>query len=173
MAARLTDKQKKEIIADYAESGSYRSTAKKFSVSAMTVRAVCTDNPETVQKCTQKREQNTAEILDYLDSRKEKAKDVLDAYIEALKKPEKIEAAKLSEIATAMGIVIDKFINNPMKHQLDKQKLEIELLKLESQVKDSQPEEEAEDNFLDALNGTAEEVWEESEVEENGENKTD
>ena len=65
-----------------------------------------------------------------------------------------------------MGIVIDKFINNPMKHQLDKQKLEIELLKLESQVKDSQPEEEAEDNFLDALNGTAAEVWEESEVEE-------
>ena len=104
--------------------------------------------------------------MDYLDSRKEKAKDVLDAYIEALKKPEKIQAAKLSEIATAMGIVIDKFINNPMKHQLDKQKLEIELLKLESQVKDSHTEEEAEDNFLDALNGTAAEVWEESEVED-------
>ena len=67
---------------------------------------------------------------------------------------------------TAMGIVIDKFINNPMKHQLDRQKLEIEILKLESQVKDSQPEEEAEDNFMDALNGTAAEVWEESEVEE-------
>ena len=65
-----------------------------------------------------------------------------------------------------MGIVIDKFINNPMKHQLNKQKLEIELLKLESQIKDSQPEEEAEDNFMDALNGTAAEVWEESEVEE-------
>lgn len=37
---------------------------------------------------------------------------------------------------------------------------------LESQAKDSQPEEEAEDNFMDALNGTAAEVWEESEVEE-------
>ena len=168
MAARLTDKQKKEIIADYAESGNCRSTAKKFGVSAMTVRAVRTDNSETVQKCTQKREQNTAEILDYLDSRKDKVKDVLDAYIEALKKPEKIQAAKLSEIATAMGIVTDKFINNPMNHQLDKQKLEIELLKLESHVKDSQPEEEAEDNFMDALNGTATEVWEESEVEEDG-----
>lgn len=48
----------------------------------------------------------------------------------------------------------------------NEQKLEIELLKLESQVKDSQPEEEAEDNFMDALNGTAAEVWEESEVEE-------
>ena len=43
MAARLTDKQKKEIIADYVECGSYRATAKKFGVSAMTVRSVCTD----------------------------------------------------------------------------------------------------------------------------------
>lgn len=169
MASKLTDKQKKEIIADYAESGSYRATAKKYGVSAMTVKRVCEKDVTTLQKVTQKREQNTADILDYMESRKDKAKDVLDAYMNALQNPDKIEAAKLSEIATAMGIVIDKFINNPMKHQLDKQKLEIELLKLESQVKDNQPEEEAEDNFMDALNGTAVEVWEESKVEEDGE----
>lgn len=166
MAARLTDKQKKEMIADYAESGSYRATAKKFGVSAMTVRSVCTGNPETVQKCTQKREQNTAEILDYLESRKEQAKDVLDAYIEALKRPEKIEAAKLSEIATAMGIVIDKFVNTPIKNQLDRQKLELEIVKVESKIKGSQPEEEAEDNFMDALNAVADDVWEDSQEKE-------
>lgn len=166
MAARLTDKQKKEIIADYVESGSYRATAKKFGVSDNTVKKICNENAQIAQKCAEKREQNTADILDYMESRKDKAKDVLDAYIEALKKPEKIEAAKLSEIATAMGIVIDKFINNPMKHQLDKQKLEIELLKLESQVKDSQPEEEAEDNFMDALNAVADDVWEDSQEKE-------
>lgn len=48
----------------------------------------------------------------------------------------------------------------------NEQKLEIELLKLESQIKDSQPQEEAEDNFLDALNGAAAEAWEESEEAE-------
>lgn len=53
-----------------------------------------------------------------------------------------------------------------LKRNIDNKKLEIELLKLESQIKDRQPEEEAEDNFMDALNGTAAEVWEESEVEE-------
>lgn len=47
----------------------------------------------------------------------------------------------------------------------EEKKLEIELLKIESQMKDSAPEEDAEDNFLDALNGTAAEVWEESEAE--------
>ncbi len=35
---------------------------------------------QTLHKnANKKKEQNTAEILDYLDSRKEKAKDVLDA----------------------------------------------------------------------------------------------
>ncbi|NBH15603.1 hypothetical protein D3Z36_15935 [Lachnospiraceae bacterium] len=50
----------------------------------------------------------------------------------------------------------------------NEQKLEIELLKLESQVKDSQPAEETEDNFMDALNAQAAEVWEESNGEEEG-----
>lgn len=166
MASRLTDRQKKKIIADYTENGSYRATAKQNNVSATTVKNIVMEDAESVRKCAQKKEQNTADMLDYMESRKEKAKDILDAYMESLKDPTKIGAAKLSEIATAMGIVIDKFISNPIKYQLDRQKLEIELLKLESQVKDSQPEEEAEDNFMDALNGTAAEVWEESEVAE-------
>ena len=48
----------------------------------------------------------------------------------------------------------------------NEQKPEIELLKLESKIKDSQPEEEAEDNFMDAMNGTAAEVWEDSQEKE-------
>ena len=90
------------------------------------------------------------------------AQGVSDKYLTALANPGKIEAAKLSEVATAMGILMDKFINNPLKHEVDKQKLEIELLKLESQIKDSKPDEEAEDNFMEALNSTAETVWSEN-----------
>lgn len=160
MAARLTDRQKKRIIAEYVEVGSYNATAKKFGISESTVRRLCKREPEITRKAEQKREQNTADMLSFMESRKEQAKRVLDSYLESLDDPKKMAAAKLSEVATAMGIVIDKFINNPMKHQLDKQKLEIELLKLESQLKDSQPEEEAEDNFMDALNSVAGEIWE-------------
>lgn len=162
MAARLTDKQKKIIIADYVECGSYNATAKKNGVSDNTVRKIIKQNSDIAKKCEQKKEENTADMLDYMESRKEKAKDILDTYLEVLKEPDKIGGAKLSEVATAMGIVIDKFVNNPLKHQFDKQKLEIELLKLEAQVKDNQPEEEAEDNFLDALNASAAEVWEDN-----------
>ena len=40
MAARLTDKQKKKIIADYLETQSINATAKKNNVSWGTVRSV-------------------------------------------------------------------------------------------------------------------------------------
>lgn len=159
MAARLTDEQKKKIIADYVESGSYRSTAKKFGISAMTVRSVCTGNTETVRKCTQKKEENTAEMLAYMDSRKEQAKEIIDSYLKALADPAKLEKTPIQQIATAMGIVVDKFVTQPAESRLKEKRLEIELLKIESQMKDSAPEEDAEDNFLDALNASAREVW--------------
>ena len=40
MAARLTDKQKKKIVADYLESGSYRATALHNGVSDNTVKRI-------------------------------------------------------------------------------------------------------------------------------------
>ncbi len=54
MAARLTDKQKKIIIADYVECGSYRATAKRNGVSNDTVRRIVSSESEIVQKATQK-----------------------------------------------------------------------------------------------------------------------
>lgn len=44
-------------------------------------------------------------------------------------------------------------------NELEEKKMEIELLKLENQLKDTSPDEEPKDNFLDALNATAREVW--------------
>ena len=50
MASRLTDKQKKDIIADYVETGSYNATAKRFGVALNTVKKICTQNADIAQK---------------------------------------------------------------------------------------------------------------------------
>ena len=42
---------------------------------------------------------------------------------------------------------------------MDHRRINIELAKLEAQYNDSTPAEESTDNFLDALNATAGEVW--------------
>lgn len=135
MAARLTDKQKKKITAVYMEVGSYNATAKKFGVSESTVRRLCRREPDLMKKAEQKREQNTCDMLAYMDSRKEQAQSVIDDYLKALANPEKIESAKLSEIATALGIVVDKFTKNvpvgtnSMEEQLKNMKALAEILK--------------------------------------------
>lgn len=109
MAARLTDKQKKMIIADRANGLSIRQLAKKYHVSTTSVQRALKSNPEVTRLVTQKKEQNTRDMLAYMDSRKGEAQGVIDAYLKALADPEKLENATIAQIATAMGIVIDKF----------------------------------------------------------------
>ncbi len=109
MAAHLTDRQKKKIIADYVEMGSYNAVAKKHGVSDSTVKRVVLGSPKTTKKAEQKKEQNTRDMLAYMDSRKQKAQDVLDAYLDALMDKDRIAAASLNQIATAFGIIVDKF----------------------------------------------------------------
>ncbi len=55
VAARLTDEQKKKIIADYVESGIYSATAKKNGVSVNTVKMIVNENANIARKCKQKK----------------------------------------------------------------------------------------------------------------------
>lgn len=51
-------------------------------------------------------------MLAFMESRKDAAQDVIDVYLEELKSPEKLSEASLAQIATAFGIVVDKFTKN-------------------------------------------------------------
>lgn len=55
MAARLTDRQKKKILADYLESGSYRATARKNNVNPTTVKRVVEASDDFEQKAAEKK----------------------------------------------------------------------------------------------------------------------
>ena len=53
-ARRLTDKQKKKIVADYVQLQSYRAAAKLNDVSDATVKKVVKEDPESARLCAQK-----------------------------------------------------------------------------------------------------------------------
>lgn len=110
MAARLTDKQKKKIIADYVEIGSYNAVAKKHKVSATTVKKLVFADTESVKKCEQKKEENTADIIDYLESKKNIVCEIIGKGLDVLNDPEKLAMANPAQITTALGTLIDKFI---------------------------------------------------------------
>lgn len=109
MAARLTDKQKKKIVADYLETESINAAAKKNGVSWDTAKRILEESGNVEQKLEEKKEQNTIDMLAYMDSRKEQAQSVIDAYLRELANPDKLAEATLSQIATALGIIVDKF----------------------------------------------------------------
>lgn len=109
MAARLTDKQKKKIVADYLETGSYRATGRKNGVSDGTVKRVVSDCGDIEQKIAQKKEENTADILAYMESQKGLVCEIIGKGLAALNDPEKLAESTPAQITTALGTLIDKF----------------------------------------------------------------
>lgn len=109
VAARLTDKQKKKIVADYLELGSYRATGKKNGVSTDTVKRVVLADDDIVKKTKEKKEQNTADIMAYMESKRDIVCQILDKGLNALNDPEKLKDASPAQITTALGTLIDKW----------------------------------------------------------------
>lgn len=132
-AKRLTDKQKKKIIADYVQLQSYTRTAKLNDVAESTVRKVVKENPECADLCDRKKEQNTQDMLSYMESKSTEAQNLLGLYLKAMADPVKIEEATLPQLSTAFGTIVDKF----------------------AMLGGHSAEDEQEDGLLDALNTVA------------------
>ena len=109
MAKHLNDRQKKKIIADYATLGTYAAVARKHEVSVDTVKRVVLRDPETVKKTNQKKAENTADILQYMENQKGDVCNIISLYLSALQDPKKLDRASVQSIAISLGIIIDKF----------------------------------------------------------------
>lgn len=109
---KLTDKQKKKIIADYVETGNYSETARRNNISETTVRRICKDenNKEVKEKVEQKKEENTKSMLDMISETNNKRLQVISKLVNAIDdKADKIDAfTNVKDLASAYGILIDK-----------------------------------------------------------------
>ena len=112
MAARITDKKRKKIVADYLELGSYNATAKKNGVSKDSVKRIVQDCEDFAEKSQQKKDENTADILAYTESKRNIVCEIIDKALTALNDPEKLATATPAQITTALGTLIDKFTSD-------------------------------------------------------------
>lgn len=122
MAARLTDKQKKKIIADYVEIGSYNAVAKLHGVTRQTVKNVVTADTGIGQLLQQKKDENTADIISYMEQKRGIVCEILGKGLDILNDPEKLREATPSQITTALGTLIDKWstiTNKPQDDRID------------------------------------------------------
>lgn len=112
MGKRLTDLEKKKIIAYYVECQNYRETARRFNISADTVKRVVQRDENIVQKTTQKNNENTKSVLEAMEDRKETKINLLNKILQAMdKKVENVDMfTNIKDLATAYGIIMDKEI---------------------------------------------------------------
>lgn len=149
MKEKLTSKQKKFAL-EFLVSGNITDAAKKAGYSERSARQIGSLNltkPNVVEymneilgKTKSEEVATTEEVLEFLTSvmRGNVAEQFdLDPAI-----TDRTKAAQLL-----------------MKRFNDDQRMDLELTKLEIRFKESMPEEQGQDNFLDALNITANEVW--------------
>ena len=107
---KLTDKDKKNIIADYVECQNYSEVARKYKISDTAVKKIVLADKDSLNKLEEKKEENTKDILKYMDSIYDKQKKVIDLSLEALEKkltnPDMFTNVK--DIATVYGVIFDK-----------------------------------------------------------------
>ena len=109
MTNRLTDRQKKKIVADYLELGSYNAVAKIHGVSRQTVKNIVTSDTEIGHKLQQKKAENTADILAYMESKRGLVCEIIGKGLAVLNDEEKLREATPAQITTALGTLIDKW----------------------------------------------------------------
>ena len=106
---RVTDKQKKKIIADYLEMGSYNAAAQINGVSNHTVKRIVLEYPEIAEKIQQKKDENTKDIIAYMESKRDIVCEIIEKGLNALNSDDKLKEASPAQITTALGTLIDKF----------------------------------------------------------------
>lgn len=91
---------------------SIRALAKKYDVSTTTIQRIKKSDEKVTQKVTQKKEQNTQDVLSFMEARKDKACVLLDILLDEMTTEDKLKDATIVQLSTAFGIIVDKFAEN-------------------------------------------------------------
>ena len=115
MAAKLSERQKKNIVAAYAAGGvSYVELAKKYDVSKETVRRIIKEDSDFVKKCdtikNEAEEEAGKDLADAVYDRQTMAQELLDDILRSAKG--KIKDASLRELMGAAKILIENVLKS-------------------------------------------------------------
>ena len=112
MGARIGDRKRKKIILDRVEGMSYRAIASKYKVSEYAVRKIVKEDPDFAEKIAQEKARNARAMVDYLEDRRWQAQEIIGKMLSAMTDEEKLKDSSVRELATAFGILVDKFTEN-------------------------------------------------------------
>ena len=106
---RIEPERRMKILADYALEGSYRAAARKNSVSPDTVRRIVQENPEMARAADAEKNARARDVMSYMQGKADTVCEIIGNGLGVLSDPERMQEAKLRDIATMLGILIDKW----------------------------------------------------------------
>lgn len=106
---RIEPERRMKILADYALEGSYRAAARKNGVSPDTVRRIVRENPEMVKVADTQKNARARDVMSYMQGKADTVCEIIGNGLGVLSDPERMQEAKLRDIATMLGILIDKW----------------------------------------------------------------
>ena len=107
---KLTDKQRKKVIADYVENGNYSETGRMNGITNNAVKKIVQKDETSAEKFKQKKQENTETTLEYMQKQHDTKKRILDKLLQAIEeKSDKVDMfTNIKDLATAYGILLDK-----------------------------------------------------------------
>ena len=106
---KIDDRTRAMIVTALSSGENAKNVARAFGVSETSVRRIRDKEVDMVALADEKRAAIAQTMDDYLEQERERAQGFISKALDYLSNEEKLAAATLSQIATAMGIVIDKW----------------------------------------------------------------
>ena len=138
---KLTDQQKKKIIADYIKNQNYRETARINGVCVNSVRNIVASDKDIEKKLTQKFEEDTQSTIEYMQSQSMTKNRIIKKLLKAIEtKSENVDMfTNIKDLAMAYGILVDKELKI-LEIQKSKQEMNNGLDKVQQLLEEIQKE---------------------------------
>lgn len=107
--SKFTDRQKKNMVRLYVETQNYSAVARKYGCSETSVRRIVGKNADVAEMVEQEKEENTKSVREHMKKQTKDVCDLLDKLVMRIGDEEKLEKATAVQLATALGILIDKY----------------------------------------------------------------
>lgn len=125
---RFSEKQRKEIAAEYAICENYSAVARKYGTTVKTVIKFCKEFKELTEKAQKQKSKNIDNFIERMVNDSTKITGITDLYLDELKSEEKYKKTSAREAATVYGILVDKQLR---LEEVRLKRLEAELKKKE------------------------------------------
>ena len=160
MAKKKTDKEIKKIIAYYLDCNNYSETARKFGMSDTGVKKLIDreSNKESTKLLEEKKNNNTQEVMQDMDERKDTVKRILGKLLKGIEdKSDNVDMfTSIRDLAMAYGTIVDK--------EFKRQELELKKKELALMEKELESDSNLNGSIIEAISGQMSSIWDDDEV---------